>query len=158
MYNILFVCYGNICRSPMAEMIFKDLVIKNNKKFLFNCESKATSMEEYGNGIYPKAKKVLEEHNVTIEKHIATRVNKEDYNKYDLIICMDDNNYDYLVNLFDGDKDNKVKYLMSYTGKDVKIEDPWYTDRFELVYQQINEGCIALYNKLVEEYQNEANQ
>ena len=158
MYNILFVCYGNICRSPMAEMIFKDLVIKNNKKFLFNCESKATSMEEYGNDIYPKAKKVLEEHNVTIEKHVATMVKKDDYDKYDYIICMDSMNYDYLVNLFDGDPDNKVKMLMSFTGTNQEIEDPWYTDRFEYVYQLINTGCHALFNDLLEKYKNEANQ
>lgn len=158
MYNILFVCYGNICRSPMAEMIFKDIVIQNNKRFLFHCESKATSMEEYGNGIYPKARQVLEEHGVTIEKHIATMVKKEDYNQYDYIICMDNQNYDTLVRLFDGDKDNKVHMLMSYTGSDEAIEDPWYTDRFEKVFNQIDKGCHALFNQLVEEYQNEANQ
>lgn len=149
MYNILFICYGNICRSPMAEMIFKDLVYKNNKKYLFNCDSKAVSMEEYGNDIYPKAKDVLRKHNVTIEKHIATKVIKSDYNKYDYFICMDNSNYDYLIYLFDGDKDNKVKMLMSFTGKDEEIEDPWYTDRFEKVYDQIYEGCNCLFETLV---------
>jgi protein-tyrosine phosphatase len=88
-------------------------------------------MEEYGNGIYPKARQVLEEHGVTIEKHIATMVKKEDYSKYDYIICMDDQNYDTLVRLFDGDKDHKVHLLMSYTSSNETIEDPWYTDRFE---------------------------
>ena len=150
MYNILFVCYGNICRSPMAEMIFKDLIYKNNKKYLFNCDSKAISMEEYGNDIYPKAKKVLEEHNVTIEKHYSNMVKKEDYNKFDFIICMDNINYNYLIELFNGDKDNKVKMLMSFAGIDEEIEDPWYTDRFEKVFNQINEGCINLFNYLVE--------
>ncbi len=150
MYNILFICYGNICRSPMAEMIFKDLVYKNNKKYLFNCDSKATSMEEYGNGIYPKAKKVLEEHNVTIEKHFASMIKKDDYKNYDYIICMDNMNYNHLIDLFDGDKDNKVKMLMSFTGKEEEIEDPWYTDRFEKVFNQINEGCTSLFNYLVD--------
>ena len=158
MYNILFVCYGNICRSPMAEMIFKDIVYKNSKKFLFNCDSKATSMEEYGNGLYPKARRVLENHNITIEKHVATIVKKEDYDKYQLIICMDQNNYRSLLSIFGDDPDNKIKLLMSFTDNNVEIEDPWYTDRFEVVYEQINNGCNALFNKLVNEYQNEANQ
>ncbi len=158
MYNILFVCYGNICRSPMAEMIFKDLVYKNNKRFLFNCSSAAISMEEYGNDIYPKAKEVLEEHNVTIERHSATVVNKDDYRKYDYIVCMDNNNYNNLLKIFGGDPDNKIKLLMSFTGRDEEIEDPWYTDRFEEVYNQINEGCTSLFNQLVTKYQNEANQ
>ena len=158
MYNILFVCYGNICRSPMAEMIFKDIVEENHKRFLFNCESKATSMEEYGNEIYPKARKVLEEHNVTIEKHTASMVKKEDYNKYQYIICMDQNNYYSLINIFNEDPEDKIKLLMSFTGEEKEIEDPWYTDRFEEVYQMINDGCHALFQKLVDEYQNEANQ
>ena len=158
MYHILFVCYGNICRSPMAEMIFKDIVIQNNKKFLFYCESKATSMEEYGNDIYPKAKTVLEEHNVTIERHMSTRVAREDYHKFEYIICMDQKNYHALYNLFGGDPDHKIRLLMSFTGKEDEIEDPWYTDRFEEVYQMINKGCRALFQTLVDEYQNEANQ
>ena len=154
MYNILFVCYGNICRSPMAEMIFKDLVEKNNKRFLFHCESKATSMEEYGNGIYPKARKVLEDHGVTIEKHTASMVKKEDYSKYQYIIGMDQGNYESLIHIFGGDPEHKVKLLLG----DEEIEDPWYTDRFEYVYEQINRGCEALFHQLVNGYQNEANQ
>ena len=158
MYHILFVCYGNICRSPMAEMIFKDIVIQNHKQFLFYCESKATSMEEIGNGLYPKAKDVLEKHNVTIEKHIASRIQKEEYEKFDLIIGMDSQNISTLKSFFQGDPKNKIHSLMSYTGREEEIEDPWYTDRFEKVYQLINEGCIALFNQLVTDYQNEANQ
>ena len=136
----------------MAEMIFKDIVIQNNKRFLFHCESKATSMEEFGNGIYPKAIKVLEEHHVTIEKHTANMVKKEDYNQYQYIICMDQNNYQTLYNLFDGDSDHKIYLLLSFTGKEEEIEDPWYTDRFEKVFNQINEGCHALFNHLINDY------
>ena len=90
MYNILFICYGNICRSPMALMIFKDLVYKNNKKYMFNVSSRATSVEELGNGIYYEALNVLEKNNVTIEDHKAIQVTKEDYEKYDYIkpVCI----------------------------------------------------------------------
>ena len=145
MYDILFICYGNICRSPMAEMIFKDLVYKNNKKFLFNCTSKATSMEEHGNPIYPKAKEVLEKNNVTIEKHYANQTKKEDYIKYDLI------------NIYNGDPDNKIKLLMSYTNREEEIEDPWYTGNFEKVFNQIKEGCECLFDYLVDESHSEEN-
>ena len=115
-------------------------------------------MEEYGNNIYPKAKQVLEDHHITIEKHYASMVKKEDYSQYDYIICMDQNNYNSLIHIFHGDPENKVKLLMSFTGSNEEIEDPWYTDRFELVYEMIYKGCSSLFQKLVDEYQNEANQ
>lgn len=152
MYNILFICYGNICRSPMAEMIFKDLIYKNNKKFLFKCNSKATSMEEIGNDIYPKTKEVLEKHNITIERHYASQTKKEDYKEYNLIICMEKNNYYDLINIYNGDPDDKIKLLMYYTGREEEIEDPWYTGNFDRVYKQIEEGCKALFDYLVDEY------
>lgn len=155
MYNILFVCYGNICRSPMAEMIFKDLVYTNNKKFLFNCESRATSMEEFGNGIYGKAFDVLKRNNVTVEKHFANTVKTDDYNKFDYIVCMDKTNYNDLVDIFGGDQDGKIKLLMSFAGKNEEIEDPWYTDNFDKVFVQIKEGCSALFNLLVSQYYEE---
>ena len=145
MYNILFICYGNICRSPMAEMIFKDIVIQNNKRFLFHCESKATSMEEFGNDIYPKAKRTLENHHIIVEKHMATIVKKEDYSKYQYIICMDSRNYQDLLRIFGEDPEHKIKLLLSFTGEEEEIEDPWYTGRFEYVYNQIYEGCMGLF-------------
>lgn len=157
MYNIMFVCYGNICRSPMAEMIFKDLMYKNNKKFLFNCVSRATSMEEYGNDIYPKAKAVLEKNNITIERHSASMAKKDDYEKFDYIVCMDMNNYYDLVNIFNGDPNDKIKLLMSFTGSDEEVEDPWYTDNFDKVYEMIKNGCEALFDYLVDNYENSAN-
>ena len=157
MYNILFICYGNICRSPMAEMIFKDLIYKNNKKYLFKCESKSTSMEEIGNDIYPKAKEVLENNNVTIERHYATQTKKDDYNKYDLIICMEKSNYYDLINIYNGDPEDKIKLLMDYTGRDEEIEDPWYTGNFDRVFNQIKEGCEDLFDYLVDKFHSEEN-
>lgn len=139
MKNILFVCYGNICRSPMAEMILKDMLFLSNKKYLANIESKATSMEEIGNDIYPKAKEKLLEKKVKIERHIARRVQREDYSKYDLIIGMEQSNIDDLLYIFGSDPDNKIRLLI-----DKDIDDPWYTGDFDTAYDEIYRGCKDL--------------
>ncbi len=150
MYNVLFVCYGNICRSPMAEMIFKDLIYKNSKRYLINCESMATSMEELGNDIYPKAKRKLEEMNVPVERHIARQFKKSDYDKYDLIIVFEERNKRDLLNIIGEDVQNKIHLLLEYSEKTEDIADPWYTDDFDIAFEQINKGCIGLFNYLVE--------
>ena len=149
MYNILFICYGNICRSPMAMMIFKDLVYKNNKKYMFNVNSRATSVEELGNGIYYEALNVLNKNNVTIEKHKAIQVTKEDYDKYDYIICMEERNKRDLLRIFGNDLDNKIHLLGEYTNGIGEIDDPWYTREFDKCFDEINEGCNGLFNFLV---------
>lgn len=149
MYNILFVCYGNICRSPMAEMIFKDLIIKNNKRYKFSCVSRATSMEELGNPIYPKAKRKLEQMGVTCETHRATQITKSDYDKYDYIIVMEERNRRDLLRIIGEDKDNKIHLLMEYTNDNKDIDDPWYSGDFDTAFNEINEGCIGLYNYLM---------
>ena len=156
MYKILFVCLGNICRSPMAEMIFKDLIYKNNKRFMLYCESRATSTEEYGNNMYPKAIQILQEHHINVERNIVSMVKKDDYTRYDYIVCMDMENYYELLNIFQGDPDHKIKLLMSFTGRDEEIADPWYTDDFDTAYNQIEEGCTALFNYLVDKYNENA--
>lgn len=149
MYNILFICYGNICRSPMAEMIFKDLIIKNNKRYKFSCVSRATSMEELGNPIYPQAKRKLEQMGVTCEAHKATLVTKDDYDTYDYIIVMEEKNRRDLLRIFNEDKDNKIHLLMEYTNNTKDIDDPWYSGDFDTAFNEINEGCIGLYNYLM---------
>lgn len=148
MYNILFVCYGNICRSPMAEMIFKDLIYNNNKRYMFNCLSRSTSIEELGNDIYPEAKKILEKNNIKIERHSAKNFQKEDYEKFDYIIVMEEKNKKDLLRIID-DYDNKIHLLMEYTNNKKDIEDPWYTGNFEKVFNEINEGCNGLFNYLI---------
>ena len=149
MYNILFVCYGNICRSPMAEMIFKDLIIKNNKRYKFSCVSRATSVEELGNDIYPQAKKKLIEMGVTCKSHRATRITKNDYDKYDYIIVMEERNKRDLLHIIGEDKDNKIHLLMEYTKTIKDIDDPWYSGDFDTALNEINEGCVGLYNYLI---------
>ena len=146
MINIVFICYGNICRSPMAEMIFKDLIYKNNKRYKMYCTSRATSFEETGNDIYPEAKKALLNHNITIEKHSAKTFTKDEYSKYNYIIVMEDRNKDDLLKIVGEDYDNKIIKLTNNN-----IEDPWYTGNFEKVYNQIEKGCLELFKKLTQE-------
>jgi protein-tyrosine phosphatase len=134
----------------MAEMIFKDLVYKNSKKYMFNCVSRATSMEEIGNDIYPKAKSVLLKNNVTLEKHSATQVVKSDYDKYDYIICMEERNKRDLLRIFGSDFDNKIHLLLDFTEVGGDIDDPWYTDRFDECFDLINKGCVGLFNYLLD--------
>ena len=149
MYNVLFICYGNICRSPMAEMIFKDLIIKNNKRYMMSCVSRATSIEEIGNDIYPQAKRKLVQMGVTCESHRATQVTKSDYDKYDYIIVMEERNKRDLLRIIGEDKDNKIHLLLEYTDNIKDIDDPWYSGDFDTAFNEINEGCNGLFNFLV---------
>ena len=144
MYNILFVCYGNICRSPMAEFIFKDMIYSNNMRSRVSCVSRSTSFEEIGNDIYPDAKQVLNNHNIKVERHSAKRFTKEDYNNCDLVIIMEERNRKDLLNIIGNDIDNKIHKILEYTENEIDIEDPWYTARFEYVYELIYKGCKGL--------------
>ncbi len=146
MYKICFVCYGNICRSPMAEFIFKDMIFNKNKRYKMTCNSRATSFEEIGNDIYPQAREVLLKNDVKIERHKATRFSKEEYNDYNLIIVMEEKNKRDVLSITGEDKDNKIHKLREFVKDNKDIEDPWYTGRFDLVYNEIKEGCIGLYN------------
>ena len=149
MYNILFVCYGNICRSPMAEMIFKDLIYKNNKRYMFSCASRATSMEELGNDIYPQAKRKLLSMGISCERHEAKQINRDDYDKYDYIIVMEERNKRDVLNIVGIDSRDKVHLLLEYTDDLKDIDDPWYTGDFDTAFDEICRGCIGLYNYLL---------
>lgn len=150
MYNIVFVCYGNICRSPMAEMIFKDIIYKNSKRYMLSCVSRATSMEELGNDIYPQAKKKLIKEGITCESHKAMQIKKEDYKLYDYIIVMEERNKIDVIKIVAPDVENKIHLLLEYTdNKNKDIDDPWYTGDFDTTYDLIYQGCLGLYEYLV---------
>lgn len=133
MRKILFLCHGSICRSPMAEFILKDKIRKLNRETEFEVFSKALSNEEIGNDIYPRAKKCLDRHNIPYTRHFSSRFTIDDYNYYDEIYVMDESNLARTKYVTD-DPLNKIKLLNGY------IEDPWYTDNFDKVFDQINEG------------------
>ncbi len=149
MYNILFVCYGNICRSPMAEMIFKDIIYKNNKRYKFSCVSRATSMEELGNDIYPQAKRKLVQEGITCEAHKATQIKREDYKLYDYIIVMEERNKRDVMHILGPDIENKVHLLLEFSDNCKDIIDPWYSGDFDTAYTEIYRGCYGLYNYLL---------
>ena len=148
MKKIMFVCHGNICRSPMAEFIFKDMVRKIGREKEFVIDSSATSTEEIWNGIgnpvYPPAKAELAKHGISCEGKRAVQLKKSDYDKYDLFLCMDSRNVTNTMRIFGSDPYYKVYKLLKH--KDVS--DPWYTDRFDVAYNDILEGCRQLLESL----------
>ena len=136
MKKILFVCHGNICRSPMGEYIFKYLT--NNKYIV---ESRATSEEEIGNDIYYSAKNILDKYNIPYSSHKAKKITVNDYNHFDIIVCFDKYNYRNIERITN-DNSKIIKLL------DKDIEDPWYTREFDKVYNEIYEGCVKLIDKI----------
>lgn len=152
MTKIMFVCHGNICRSPMAEFIFKDMVKKNKMEDQFIIASSATSTEEIWNGIgnpvYPPAKDELEKHGISCKGKRAVQLKESDYDKYDYFICMDRNNIKNIKYIFPQDPQNKVQKLMDFTGRGGDVADPWYSRRFDIAYNDIYDGCKCLFEKL----------
>ena len=148
MTRILFVCHGNICRSPMAEFICKDMVNKMGIADDFYIKSAATSREEIGNPIYPPARRVLENLNIDPNGKYAIQVTKEDYEIYDYIVCMDRNNLRNIKRIIPQDPYNKISLLLDYTGECRDVADPWYTGDFNTTKNDVINGCRALLNKI----------
>ena len=150
--RILFLCHGNICRSPMAEFIFKDKILSRGLNDRFYVESAAVSTEEIGNSIYPPAKHCLNAHGIPFDKEkTARQITRADYNRFDLIICMDRMNLRWLKYIIPNDPDNKVRLMMSYAGQDRDVADPWYTGDFETTYRDLDLATDALLDELSEE-------
>lgn len=143
MIKILFVCLGNICRSPMAEFIMKDLINKKGLSKEFYIESAATSSENtyQRTGIYRDAKAMLKEKNIPFTEHIAKQITREDYNKFDYILAMEDKNVRDILWIVGNDSENKVHRLLDFTEKPRNISDPWYSGNFDSAYYDIEYGC-----------------
>lgn len=152
MIKIMFVCHGNICRSPMAEFIFKDLAEKKGFLHSFSISSSATSSEEIwgsiGNPVYPPAREELLKHGISCGGKRAVQLKKSDYDKYDLFIGMDSNNIRNMVKIFGSDPEEKIHKLLEYSGENGDVADPWYSRRFDTAYNDILRGCTALLSTL----------
>lgn len=151
MKRILFVCHGNICRSPMAEFVMRDIIEKQGLQNKFEIASAATSTEEIGNPVYPPVKKLLEKNGISCIGKTSRQLKKEDYEKYDFIIGMDNANFRNIKRICGNDTQNKVYLLMDFTNNKKEVADPWYTRNFELTWNDVNEGCNGLLEYLKKE-------
>lgn len=153
MKKIMFVCLGNICRSPMAEFIFKDMVKQEGLESEFYISSSATSTDEIyqgiGNPVYPPAKRELAKHGISCEGKRAVQLKWEDYEKYDLFVGMDSSNIRNMHIILKGDKQGKIRKLMDYTSRRGDVADPWFTERFDIAYRDIYDGCRGLLKALL---------
>ena len=144
MTKILFVCHGNICRSPMAEFVMKALVKKEGLEREFFIASAATSTEEIGNPVYPPARRMLQKHGIDCAGKTARQMTARDYGQYDLLVGMDGANLRNMRRICGGDRDGKLRLLREYTDRPGDVADPWYTGDFEATWRDVDEGCRGL--------------
>ena len=147
MIKLLFVCHGNICRSPMAEYVMKDLVSKAGLEHMFHIESAATSTEEIGNPVYPPARRKLAEHGISCSGHISRLLKKKDYDDFDMLIGMDDANIRNMRRICGGG--DKISMLLDFSNMPGNVADPWYTGDFEATWRDVNRGCKGLLENIL---------
>ncbi len=156
MIKILFLCHGNICRSPMAEYVMKYVCLQSGVAERFQISSAAVSTEEIGNDIYPPAKRKLYEKGIPFGPHAAHRITQAEYNDYDYIICADYSNIRWMARFLQlpdhlqPHKDCKLSLMMQWAGEDRDVADPWYTGDFEAAYRDIYSGCSSILNSLIQ--------
>ena len=141
MVKILFVCHGNICRSPMAHFIFAHMAKTAGRSGEFVIESAATSTEELGNGTYPPARRKLYEEGIPVLSHVSVQMTKADYDYYDYLIGMDTANIRNMQRIADGDPEDKIYKLLAFTDNARDVADPWYTGDFDATYRDVVAGC-----------------
>lgn len=152
MIKVLFVCHGNICRSPMAEFVFKDMVKKEGLEKEFLIASAATSTEEIGNGVHYGTKQKLALYNISCAGKKAVHMKKVDYEKYDYLLGMDNANIRNMNRIANSDNEYKIKRLLDYSNAPRDIADPWYTGNFDKTYDDVVEGCTALLTYIKEKH------
>ena len=151
MIKILFVCHGNICRSPMAEFVMKDMVEKKGLQHQFHIASAATSTEEIGNPVHPGTRNKLKQYGISTAGKYAVQLKKSDYKDYDYLIGMEERNLTNMHRITGGDPDKKMHCLLDFSDHPRDIADPWYTGNFDLTYTDILEGCKAFLSYLENE-------
>lgn len=148
MIKILFICHGNICRSPMAEFVLKDMVKKRGLEQEFYIASAATSREEIGNGVHYGTRKKLSQYGISTAGKTAVQLTRKDYEKYDYLIGMEQQNIRNMLRILGSDPEKKVCRLLDFAKNPRDIADPWYSGNFDLTYDDILEGCTAFMNQL----------
>ena len=147
--KILFVCHGNICRSPMAEFVMKEMVKNSGLQERIYIESAATSTEELGNPVYPPARRIMAQHGIDCKNKTARQITRADYDNFDYIVAMDEYNIRNMRRFFRNDPENKVSLLLSWANENREVADPWYTGDFEATWCDVNLGCKALLEQIL---------